>query len=115
MKLRLRDRLLIAFLGLLLLALAGAAIAEGLCGAAVTAGLGALLAAGGIVATVVKAAVIVVCVALAALCAHASLRRTKRRDLVFQKTEGGELSISIKSIDHLVRKCVKTHDEIVLR
>ena len=40
--------------------------------------------------------------------------RYKRKDFVVQQNDSGEIRISIKAIENLVRKCTDTHDEITL-
>lgn len=39
-------------------------------------------------------------------------RKKVRKGFVLQKTENGELSISIKAMENLVQKCVDKHDEL---
>ena len=40
---------------------------------------------------------------------------TRRKDFVVQKTDNGELRISVKAIENLVKKCVSMHEEARLQ
>ena len=113
MRLRVIDRILIALSGLILLALAAAA---------------ALNLLGVSVAPVVEAQAYLAekywwGVALGVACALLVLlglyevsmlfRRGKgKRGFIAQKSENGEIAISVKTIESLVTKCAKKHGEI---
>ena len=59
---------------------------------------------------IVAAAVLVL---LGVYCVCMMFRRYKgKRGFVVQRTEGGELSISIKAIENLVQKCIDKHEEL---
>ena len=115
MRIRVIDRLLNLLAGLILLALTAALAAEAFLGWQISARVGAVLRRGDTVTLVVIAAVALALFLLGAYCVGTLFRRDKaHRGFVVQKTEGGELSISIKAIESLVRKCLDKHDEIHL-
>ena len=115
MKIRVIDRLLNLLAGLILLALTAALAAEAFLGWQISARVGAVLRRGDTVTLVVIAAVALALFLLGVYCVGTLFRRDKaHRGFVVQKTEGGELSISIKAIESLVRKCLDKHDEIHL-
>lgn len=113
MKIRIIDRLLCALSGLILLAVAAGAVAETLFRVEVTTALGQYMANH----TTANMAVVLAAVAVMALLGIYGVsmlfRRGKgKRGFVLQKTENGELSISIRAIESLVQKCVDKHDEL---
>ena len=115
MRIRVIDRLLNLLAGLILLALTAALAAEAFLGWQISARVGAVLRRGDTVTLVVIAAVALALFLLGVYCVGTLFRRDKaHRGFVVQKTEGGELSISIKAIESLVRKCLDKHDEIHL-
>ena len=115
MRIRVIDRLLNLLAGLILLALTAALAAEAFLGWQISARVGAVLRRGDTVTLVVIAAVALALFLLGVYCVGMLFRRDKaHRGFVVQKTEGGELSISIKAIESLVRKCLDKHDEIHL-
>ena len=115
MRIRVIDRLLNLLAGLILLALTAALAAEAFLGWQISARVGAVLRRGDTVTLAVIAAVALALFLLGAYCVGTLFRRDKaHRGFVVQKTEGGELSISIKAIESLVRKCLDKHDEIHL-
>ena len=115
MRIRVIDRLLNLLAGLILLAMTAALAAEAFLGWQISARVGAVLRRGDTVTLAVIAAVALALFLLGAYCVGTLFRRDKaHRGFVVQKTEGGELSISIKAIESLVRKCLDKHDEIHL-
>ena len=115
MKIRVIDRLLTLLAGLILLALTAALAAEAFLGWRISARVGEVLGRHDTVSLVIVAAVALALFSLGAYCVGTLFRRDKsRRGFVVQKTEGGELSISMKAIESLVRKCLDRHDEIHL-
>ena len=115
MRIRVIDRLLNLLAGLILLALTAALAAEAFLGWQISARVGAVLGKHDTVSLVIVAAVALALFSLGAYCVGTLFRRDKsRRGFVVQKTEGGELSISVKAIESLVRKCLDKHDEIHL-
>ena len=115
MKIRVIDRLLNLLAGLILLALTAALAAEAFLGWRISARVGEVLGRHDTVSLVIVAAVALALFSLGAYCVGTLFRRDKsRRGFVVQKTEGGELSISMKAIESLVRKCLDRHDEIHL-
>ena len=115
MRIRVIDRLLILLAGLILLALTAALAAEAFLGWQVFGPVSEVLHRGDTVSLVIIAAAALALLALGLYCVGTLFRRDKaHRGFVVQKTEGGELSISIKAIEGLVRKCLGKHEEIHL-
>jgi len=111
MKIKLYDRLYMALIGLILLASACVIVVDGLGVLEILSRFDQFLHNAGIPGL----AVAVVPLLLAVSCFQFVFRRNKKNtDFVMQKTTNGELSISIKTIDGLIRKCVSTHDEMIL-
>ena len=116
MKLRFSDRLLTVLLAVFFLLAAAAIVAESLFGASLSPIAVKLLQDRSTLWMVIRAAVILLCLAVAWLCLRITFRRPRRVDIDFveQKTEGGELRVSVKAIEGLVRKCVANHEEMTL-
>lgn len=112
MKLRIIDRILAALVGLLLVALAAALVADTVLNLGLLDTLARcvakketrhLLALGCFCLGLLLAGV---------LCLHLATRHPKRQGFVMQSTDAGELSISILAIKDLVNKCVEKHEEL---
>lgn len=109
MKIRVLDRILVFLAGIVLLLTGAGIIAERFFDVPVHETLTNLLFDS---LTVVIVAVCVL-VLLGAYCMCMMFRRYKgKRGFVVQRTEGGELSISIKAIENLVQKCIDKHEEL---
>lgn len=118
MKIRIADRILVAAAGLVLIALAVGVVAQTVFDVELIAFFADKLArfmeterVWTTVAVVIGAALLLL---LGLYCLGVLVRHEKKgkRGFVMQKTETGELSISIKAIDGLVQKCVDRHEEI---
>lgn len=108
MKIRILDRILVFLAGVLLIA-AGAAVVAGLFWDIPVADFFESLQGK---STVAIAAACVLAL-LGVYCMGMMFRRYKgKRGFVVQRTEGGELSISIKAIENLVQKCIDKHEEL---
>ena len=108
MKIRILDRILVFLAGVLLIA-AGAAVVAGIFWDIPVADFFASLQGKSTVA-IAAACVLVL---LGVYCMGMMFRRYKgKRGFVVQRTEGGELSISIKAIENLVQKCIDKHEEL---
>ncbi len=108
MKIRILDRILVFLAGVLLIA-AGAAVVAGIFWDIPVADFFASLQGK---STVAIAAACVLAL-LGVYCMGMMFRRYKgKRGFVVQRTEGGELSISIKAIENLVQKCIDKHEEL---
>ena len=111
MKLRIRDRLLSALMGLIILVLAAYALLYLL---------GILPDWNGQYAALFKVAWhgwvaegICVLLMLIGVCGIAVLfRRRKDKGVVVQHTEYGDMSISMKAMENMVKKCVDAHPEL---
>ena len=114
MKKSIPVRILTALGGLVLLALAVGAAAEGFGGVPVTETLGQLLATQTPLAVLCR----IVCMLALAVLAVAAIvcaipaRKQKPSDYVMQKGENGPIGISVRAIEKLVRTCVKKHEVI---
>lgn len=112
MKIRFWERLLIALGGL---CLAAVGLGAGLwsLGLMPSAWLEALAGAAGGGYTLVILAVSILLMLLGIYSFALLFRRARgRKGFVLQKTENGELSISIKAMENLVQKCVDKHEEL---
>ena len=114
MKIRILDRILVALAGLLMLAGVAAAAAQLIFGKDVI----------GYIARVVtndqnKIWLIIALILFAVLgiyCIMVLFRHHGRRDkFVMQKTENGELSISLKAMESMVQKCLDPHKELTVQ
>lgn len=109
MKIRVLDRILVFFAGIVLLCTGAGVIAERFFDVPVFDTLADMLFES-LTVVIVAAAVLVL---LGVYCVSMMFRRYKgKRGFVVQRTEGGELSISIKAIENLVQKCIDKHEEL---
>lgn len=109
MKIRILDRILVFLAGVVLIAAGAAVVAERFFEVPVSDTLARLLED----SLVVPIAAVCVLVLLGVYCVCLMFRRYKgKRGFVVQRTEGGELSISIKAIENLVQKCIDKHEEL---
>lgn len=113
MKIRVADRFLVALAGLVLIALSAGVVTEAFFAVPLTGVLAAFLASRETVNMVIAASCAAVLLLLGLYCvAMLFRRRGGKRGFVLQRTENGELSISIRAIEGLVQKCVDQHDEL---
>lgn len=112
MRIRVLDRIVAALAGLLLVAGAAIVVVDGFLGENVLAFFQRLFASQKVIPVICKAVAVVALLALAAGCFSVTIRRRSDRKAVSQRTENGELSISMKAIEGLVQKCVETHHEL---
>lgn len=109
MKIRVLDRILVFFAGIVLLFTGAGVIAERFFDVPVFDTLADMLFES-LTVVIVATAVLVL---LGVYCVCMMFRRYKgKRGFVVQRTEGGELSISIKAIENLVQKCIDKHEEL---
>ncbi len=111
MKIRLRDRLMAGLIGFLFI-LAALAVAVEEYTNSLIAGIASGLASRTALWTVVRVAIVALSLAISVWCMLLAFRREQKKDFVTQRTDGGELSIAISAIEHLVQQCVDTHAEI---
>ena len=113
MKIRILDRVLVALAGLLILALCAALAAQLFFDVDVIGTVTKVLKDD---STRVRAFLIAggaVLLLLGLYCFLVLFRHRRRRDkFVMQKTESGELAISVKALDSMVQKCLEQHPEI---
>ncbi len=112
MRIRVLDRIVAALAGLLLAAGAAIVVVDGFLGENVLAFFQRLFVSPKVIPVICKAVAVVVLLALAAGCFSVTIRHRSDRRAVSQKTENGELAISMKAIEGLVQKCVETHHEL---
>lgn len=113
MKLRIADRILVALAGLLLLAACAGIVAQMFFNVD-------LVGMAGRVFTSEKSNVRILLIALAVLllllgiyCVFVLFRHRRRKDkFILQKSEGGELAISVKALENMVQKCLDQHGEL---
>lgn len=112
MKLRIIDRILAAFVGLMLVSLAVVPLVDSL----FKLGLWECIvhfvsekSTNHLIATVGCCCGLLL---TGILCLHLAIRRPRRQAFVMQSTDAGELSISIRAIEDLVSKCVEKHEEL---
>ena len=114
MKIRILDRILVALCGLLVLACVTAAAAQLLFGKDVADWAGRLLARPDL-----KIWFIIVLALLAAAgvyCVLMLFRHRGHKDkFIMQKTENGELAISLKALESMVQKCLEPHKELTMQ
>jgi uncharacterized alkaline shock family protein YloU len=111
MKIRILDRILVAVAGLLVLAGCAALAAQLFFGKNVAAWAGRLLADESVrIWLIVALALLLI---LGVYCVLILFRHRSRHDkFVMQKTENGELSISLKAMESMVQKCLDPHKEL---
>ena len=111
MKIRILDRILVAVAGLLVLAGCAALAAQLFFGKNVAAWAGRLLADPSVrIWLIVALALLLI---LGVYCVLILFRHRSRHDkFVMQKTENGELSISLKAKESMVQKCLDPHKEL---
>ena len=111
MKIRILDRILVALAGLLVLAGCAALAAQLFFGKDVVGRVAALLT--GEQYRIWLIAALVLLVLLGCYCLLILFRHRGRKDkFVMQKTENGELSISLKAMESMVQKCLDPHKEL---
>ena len=109
MKLRVRDRIFSALMGVVLL----------LCAAAVILHCFGVIQLGNYLSLILQGWVRWVVVAVCAVLALIGLRgvgllfrRRREKGFVLQRTEYGDMSISMKALENMVKKCVEAHPEL---
>ena len=111
MKIRILDRILVALAGLLVLAGCAALAAQLFFGKDVIGKATALLTNDQNRIWLIAALVLLVL--LGCYCILLLFRHRGRKDkFVMQKTENGELSISLKAMESMVQKCLDPHKEL---
>ena len=111
MKIRILDRILVALAGLLVLAGCAALAAQLFFGKDVVGWAGKILQDNGLRAWLILA--LAVLLVLGVYCFLILFRHRSRKDkFVMQKTENGELAISLKAMESMVQKCLDPHKEM---
>ncbi|MCR5565522.1 MAG: alkaline shock response membrane anchor protein AmaP [Clostridiales bacterium] len=114
MKIRILDRILVALAGLLMLAGCAALAAQLFFGKDVVGRITRLLTDAQYRIWLIIALVLLVL--LGCYCLLILFRHRGRRDrFVMQKTENGELSISLKAMESMVQKCLDPHKELTVQ
>ena len=111
MKIRILDRILVALAGVLVLAGCAAAAAQLFFQKDVTGRIARLAADGQYRIWLIAALALLI--ALGCYCVLILFRHRGRKDkFVLQKTENGELAISLKAMESMVQKCLDPHKEL---
>ena len=114
MKIRILDRILVALAGLLVLAGGAALAAQLFFGKDVIGRAGQILQDNTMRAWLIAA--LAVLLALGVYCFLILFRHRGRKDkFVMQKTENGELAISLKAMESMVQKCLDPHKELAVQ
>lgn len=113
MKIRIADRVLVALAGLLLIALCAATVAETFFQVRIMDTLAAFMKDNDSLYRILLIAALVLVLVIGVYCFLLLFRHRSPRDgFVMQKTENGELAISMKALQDLVAKCTDKHDEL---
>ena len=116
MKIRILDRILAALAGLILLCAGAALIAQMFFGADLVGFAGRILASPSVGRRLILAAVAAGLLLLGLYSVMVLFRHRKKKDrFVRQKTENGELAISMKVLEQMVRRCLAQHPEMEVR
>ena len=114
MKIRILDRILVALAGLLVLAGCAALAAQLFFGKDVVGRAGQILQDNGMRVWLILA--LAVLLVLGVYCFLILFRHRSRKDkFVMQKTENGELAISLKAMESMVQKCLDPHKELAVQ
>ena len=114
MKIRILDRILVAAAGLLMLAGCAALAAQLFLGEDVVGFANRILTNENYRIWLIAAMAVLLLVAL--YCILMLFRHKGRKDkFVMQKTENGELAISLKAMESMVQKCLDTHKELTVQ
>lgn len=116
MKLRIADKILVALAGLALLGACGVLVAQVFFQKDILGKLGAFLSRESIGIRILVAIGALCMLALGAYCVAIVFRqRMGQGGYIAQKTESGELSISLDALRTMVDKCLEQHPEILAR
>ena len=116
MKIRILDRVMVFVAGLLLIAGCVALVAQVLFQQDVAGMIGDILSKQSTLAKIVFVLTALILLALGGYCVLMLFRRPGRNDkYILQKTETGELEISLETLENLVRKCLEQHPEVDAR
>ena len=111
MKIRILDRILVAVAGMLVLAGCAALAAQLFFGKDVIGAVSRILEDKNLRIWLIAAMAVLLLIAL--YCFLMLFRHKGRRDkFVIQKTENGELVISLKAMESMVQKCLEPHKEL---
>ena len=116
MKLRIADRILVACAGLLLLAACAGLVAQLFFGADLVSLAVRAFSSESASVRWILIGIAVILLLLGLYCLLVLFRHRKKKDrFVLQKNESGELAISLKALENMVRKCVDQHEEIQMQ
>ena len=111
MKIRILDRILVAIAGLLMLAGGAALAAQLLFGKDVVGRVGQWLSDDGVRPYIIIAGILIF--ALGVYCMLLLFRHKGKNDrFIMQRTETGELAISLNALESMVTKCLEQHKEL---
>ena len=113
MRIRILDRILVAVAGIILIAVCGGVVAQVFFSVDVLGAISRALTAENTTRKILIGAVAVILLVLGVYCLLMLFRHRKRKDkFVVQKLESGDLAISLKTVETMVEKCLKQHNEI---
>ena len=113
MKIRVRDRFLVALSGLVLVAGAAAVVMEAFFHFTLAERFHNYVTNQDVLHIVIVVVAALVLLVLGLYCLGMLFRRDKRsKTFVVQKGDAGELAISIKALEGLVQRCIEKHEEI---
>ena len=113
MRIRILDRILVAVAGIILIAVCGGVVAQVFFSVDVLGAISRALTAENTTRKILIGAVAVILLVLGMYCLLMLFRHRKRKDkFVVQKLESGDLAISLKTVETMVEKCLKQHNEI---
>lgn len=116
MKLRIADRILVAIAGLILIACCAGIVAQMFFETDLVALAGKVFSKNTPEFRVCLIALAAILFLLGLYCILVLFRHRRRRDkFILQKTDNGELAISLKALENLVAKCLEQHDELTVQ
>ncbi len=113
MKLRIADRILVAVAGVVLIACCAGMIAQLFFGVDLVTMAGNIFSRNSAKVRIALIALSAVLFLLGVYCVLVLFRHRRRKDkFIMQKTDNGELAISLKALENLVTKCIDQHEEL---
>ena len=113
MRIRILDRILVAIAGLLMLAICAGLVAQVFFHVDIVGKVARVLTSDGTWAKIAIAAACVLLLLLGGYCVLILFRHRGRRDkFITQKTESGDLAISLKAMETMVLRCLEPRKEI---
>lgn len=113
MRIRILDRILVAFAGLLLVAACAGLVAQVFFGQDVIGLIAGVFETGNTTGKIAAGVCAGALFLLGLYCLLILFRHRRRKDkFILQKLESGDLAISLKTLESMVKKCIEQHSEI---